>query len=205
SGLLLCTLTAGSAAAQSYWLDGGTDKIVTLNKVTIGPNGQSAQLSANASSSNFTFKNQSSGAMLLHYNNTLRFRQGTGNGPTTLLLDTNGDVTVGSGPARSKLSVEGTITAEEVVVTQEGWPDFVFDEDYPLTPLPELESAIRSQGHLPGIPSAAEVEAHGVGVGEMQALLLQKVEELTLYLIALEKKNRQLEAQVAELSATPPH
>ena len=65
------------------------------------------------------------------------------------------------------------------------WPDYVFDEDYQLMPLTELAASVRQARHLPGIPSADEVEKNGVGLGRMQANLLRKVEELTLYVIEL--------------------
>ncbi len=81
------------------------------------------------------------------------------------------------------LSVKGKIRAEEVVV-ETGWADFVFAEDYRLPPLSEVRRIIRTEKHLPGIPTAAEVKAKGVSVGQMQTRLLQKIEELTLYAIA---------------------
>jgi len=95
--------------------------------------------------------------------------------------------------------VDGTITAKEVVVTVEGWSDFVFEKDYNLMPLNEVEQHVKEKKHLPGIPSAEEVAADGVSVGEMQAKLLQKVEELTLYVIELKKENEQLKRRVAAL------
>ncbi|MEM6273522.1 MAG: hypothetical protein AAF998_29220, partial [Bacteroidota bacterium] len=67
-------------------------------------------------------------------------------------------------------------------------------------PLADVESFIAEHGHLPGVPSAAEVEANGVDVGETQALLLEKIEELTLHLIKLEKENESLKADIAELN-----
>ncbi len=95
--------------------------------------------------------------------------------------------------------MNGTITAKEVVVTLDGWPDFVFAADYRLMPLPEVEAYIQTEGHLPDIPSATEVEANGVSLGQTQALLLQKVEELTLYMIEMDKENEALKERVAEL------
>jgi hypothetical protein len=86
--------------------------------------------------------------------------------------------------------IAGLLCAEEVRV-QHGlpcWPDFVFKKDYTLTPLNELEQFITENQHLPNVPSAVEVEANGVELGEMNALLLQKVEELTLYIIQMQKQ-----------------
>src|SRR5690606_3310258 len=92
-----------------------------------------------------------------------------------------------------KLSVNGTIRATEIIVDT-GWADFVFDPDYKLAPLSEVEAHIREKRHLPGVPSAAIVAEEGVSLGEMQKLLLQKIEELTLHQISQEKRlNEQAE------------
>jgi hypothetical protein len=97
-----------------------------------------------------------------------------------------------------KLNVNGKIRANEVKVYT-GWADFVFAPNYRLRPLSEVESFIKANGHLPEIPSAKEVEADGVNIGETQSKLLQKIEELTLYLIEqnkkLEEQNKKLEEQ----------
>jgi hypothetical protein len=95
-----------------------------------------------------------------------------------------------------RLKVNGKIRAKEVKVDA-NWSDFVFAPDYHLTPLDELEHSIKTDGHLPGIPTAAEVDRDGIAVGKMNALLLQKVEELTLYVIELSKENRALRAKVS--------
>ncbi|OQX76865.1 MAG: hypothetical protein B6D61_08110 [Bacteroidetes bacterium 4484_249] len=86
------------------------------------------------------------------------------------------------------LKVHGKIEAEEIEVKLLGWSDFVFDKNYKLKTLTELEDFIYQNGHLPNIPSGAEVLENGINVGEMNALLLQKIEELTLYVIELEKE-----------------
>ncbi len=106
-----------------------------------------------------------------------------------------GDVTIGSDrntratPEFShRLSVDGIVLAKEVRVTQTNWADDVFRADYRLAPLVEVEQHIRKHGHLSGIPSEQEAIANGVDVSSMQAALLRKIEELTLYVIDLEKK-----------------
>ncbi|WP_109830901.1 hypothetical protein [Reichenbachiella versicolor] len=93
------------------------------------------------------------------------------------------------------------LTAKEIKVTLSGWSDFVFEEDYELRELNEVESYISEKGHLPDIPSAAEVEADGISLGEMDAKLLQKIEELTLYLIEQNKTIKELQEEVQELKS----
>lgn len=119
-----------------------------------------------------------------------------------MYFDPVGNVGIGTTTPKSKLAVNGTILATEVVVQTNinDYPDFVFEDGYELMPLDELEATIERQGHLPGIPSAAEAAQNGVGVGDMQNRLLQKVEELTLYMIELQKKNDALESQIEALS-----
>lgn len=93
-----------------------------------------------------------------------------------------------------KLNVDGKIMAEEVrVLLSSNWPDYVFKEDYHLPTLPELEKSIKAQGHLPGIPAAKVMEAEGQDLGEINRLQMEKIEELTLYIIDLEKRIQSLE------------
>lgn len=106
-----------------------------------------------------------------------------------------GNVGIGTNdPKGYKLAVAGkTITEEVVVKLQSTWPDYVFEQDYKLPSLSELEQYINTNKHLPEVPSAAEVKENGLSVGEMNAILLKKVEELTLYLIEQNKKIDQLQ------------
>ncbi|PYF76652.1 hypothetical protein [Pedobacter nutrimenti] len=110
----------------------------------------------------------------------------------------NGNVGIGTTSPKEKLSVNGKIRAQEIKVETAGWPDYVFEESYKLPVLAETEKHIKEKGHLPGIPSAAEVKANGVELGEMSAKLLQKIEELTLYII--QQNKRQVEQDVKILA-----
>jgi hypothetical protein len=93
-----------------------------------------------------------------------------------------------------KLDVSGKIRAHEIVVNTTG-ADFVFEPTYKLRTLSELEAFIRTNKHLPDFAPAKEMQQNGVSAGEMQTKLLQKVEELTLYVIELKKENERLEAE----------
>jgi hypothetical protein len=105
----------------------------------------------------------------------------------------NGNVGIGTASPTEKLSVNGKIRAHEIKVETANWPDYVFAKEYKLQSLQETEQHIKDKGHLPGIPSAEEVKADGVDLGEMNAKLLKKIEELTLYLIEQNKKVDKLE------------
>ncbi len=100
----------------------------------------------------------------------------------------NGNVGIGTATPTEKLSVNGKIRAKEIKVEATGWPDYVFEEDYKITSLSELENFIKKHKHLPEVPSAKEVEQNGVELGEMNKLLLKKIEELTLMLIEKDKE-----------------
>lgn len=101
-----------------------------------------------------------------------------------------------------KLAVEGKIGAREIKVTLTNpWPDYVFGKNYRLPNLAEVEKHIKTYNHLPGMPSSAEVEKNGgIELGEMNRKLLEKVEELTLYMIDLKKENEQIKAELKRLS-----
>lgn len=104
-------------------------------------------------------------------------------------------------PDSVQLAVNGTVVAKEGIITTDYFPDFVFLPDYKLREIDELKAFISCHGHLPDIPPAKEVESHGMKVGEMQKLLLQKIEELTLYMIEIQAENEQLINRLTESKA----
>jgi hypothetical protein len=104
----------------------------------------------------------------------------------------NGNVGIGVVNPTQKLEVNGTIKTKEVNVTATGWADYVFKPDYELTSISEVERFIRENGHLPNLPSEKEVFENGVNLLEMNVKLLEKVEELTLYVIGLKKEIEEL-------------
>jgi len=94
------------------------------------------------------------------------------------------------------LAVNGNIFARKLKVTQGGWADYVFDSSYRLRPLKEVEAFIAENKHLPDVPSAKEVEKNGLNVGDQHAVLLRKVEELTLYIIEQQKEIEKLKSKL---------
>jgi len=115
------------------------------------------------------------------------------------VVRTDGNVGIGVAQPTSKLDVNGTIRAQEVKIEATGWPDFVFTKDYRLPSLSDVEKHIKDNGTLPNIPSEQEVKENGIAMGDMQAKLLQKIEELTLYIIEQNKTIESLKEDIKEL------
>jgi hypothetical protein len=127
-----------------------------------------------------TFSNTN---MRLFCNNTSRL----------FIAAATGNVGIGTDNPTYKLSVLGNIRSNEVVV-ETGWADYVFDEKYRLNSLDEVEHFIQVNKHLPNIPSAKEIQANGLQLGDLQRRMMEKIEELTLYLIDANKRLEALEA-----------
>ncbi len=121
------------------------------------------------------------------------------NGSEKLRINDNGQVGIGitSVPSGYKFAVAGNMITEKVRVKLQsaGWPDYVFHKSYSLPSLKEVEEFIKENNHLPGVPSATEIGKEGLDLGDGQAVLLKKIEELTLYVIELNKKVEILTAE----------
>ena len=104
-----------------------------------------------------------------------------------IFISTFGNVGIGTTLGSNKLDVNGTIHSKEVKVDMIGWSDFVFRKEYELPTLADVEKHIVEKGHLQNIPSEEEVLKNGISLGEMNAKLLQKIEELTMYAIEQNK------------------
>ncbi|MEM9075567.1 MAG: fibronectin type III domain-containing protein [Bacteroidota bacterium] len=114
---------------------------------------------------------------------------------------TSGNIGIGTAsiPSGYRLAVNGKILAEELKIQpQSQWPDYVFQSDYFLPSLEQVEKYIKENGHLEDIPSAAEVKQNGIELGEMNKKLLEKIEQLTLYIISMDKTITNLEAEQSE-------
>ncbi len=131
----------------------------------------------NTTGNSWQFRAGSTGSLIFRDDNVERIR-----------INSSGNMGIGtSNPGTYRLAVKGKIRAEEIKV-ETGWADYVFKEDYILPTLEEVEKHITEKGHLINIPSAEEVVANGIQLGEMNKLLLEKIEELTLYTLEQEKK-----------------
>jgi hypothetical protein len=117
-------------------------------------------------------------------------------------IDNDGNVGIGTTSVNDvnyKLFVEGSIRTRKVRVDALTWADYVFQPSYNLRPLKEVEQFIQKNSHLPDVPSAAEVEKEGIDLGDNQAVLLRKIEELTLYIIEQNKRLEEQEKRIRQL------
>jgi hypothetical protein len=196
--LLLCGLDQGNVGI------GVTSPPVSRLQIVDGDN-------ASFSTNGYLVTGNLSGANIVMDNNELLARNNGGisdlfiqqeGGDLILCANEQGAVGIGvisgaSIPAGSLLAVDGKITCEEVLVKlSENWPDYVFAKDYPLAPLSEVKSYIDEHQHLPGIPSAATIQDEGIELGEMQRRMMEKIEELTLYIIQLENEVKALKEKI---------
>lgn len=198
----LCIVGAGGTALTRkihFWNEGGAvfegnmeigNSLGIVTKNPIGAQGAKLHLAdydqstVNPSEKTWSIEN---------YNHFLYFKR---NGIAKFVIDPNGQIGIGNNICTAynpnatnfHLSVDGMARFKRVRVDAGAWCDYVFESDYKLTPLNELEKYIIKNKHLPEIPSKAEAQKYGVFVDEMQEKLLKKVEELTLYIIQLKKE-----------------
>lgn len=190
-------INASVATSTSALSISGTDEIVTLlgtnpylqiehagNRVGyIRASGQNFQVATN-SENDF---------------GKLEFRT---NGSSRMWIDANGAVAIGGAGNVATgylLSVDGKVMCEELRVEMSPWPDYVFEEEYPLRSLQSLREYVTLHNRLPGIPAAGQVESEGLDVGQMQGLLMEKIEELTLYILQLDEENRKLQDRLQSM------
>ncbi len=115
-----------------------------------------------------------------------------------IVISKSGNMGIGQPNPQDKLEVNGQIHAKAVEVDLDRWPDYVFNKDYELIDLKSLRAYIEDKGHLPNIPSEQEVIIQGLNLGEINSKLLEKIEELTLYLI---EKDQQVDGLTKQLGA----
>ena len=213
--------TAGSSTGSEYMVMTNSGRIGIgtsapssfLHVYTTGSNSATGVVISQGSNSNnrlsgrLFFENTgevSNSFVIMKSGDKLSFRAnataGSASGTEYMNLSNSGQVGIGTASTGThKLAVDGSIGAREIKVEASGWSDFVFEKGYTLRTLEDVEEHIKERGHLPEIPTEAEVIENGINLGEMDAKLLQKIEELTLYLIEQNKKIEALEQQVQEL------
>jgi len=197
--------------ASANWVDSGSN-VYTFGNVAIGwtdgidklqlQGGRMRIYSVQADNLHLGFRNgldetNPMAWMGVDTSGNYTFGDNSGNGLVT--FQQIGNVGIGTKNPTYKLAVNGSIGCRELTVTTSGWADFVFKDGYNLPPLETIETFIIKNKHLPGIPTEAEVKKNGISVGDVSTKLLQKVEELTLYMIDLKKENELLKAQIAEI------
>ncbi|MDR2270602.1 MAG: hypothetical protein LBF27_06820 [Sphingobacterium sp.] len=111
----------------------------------------------------------------------------------------DGRIGLGTKSPEHKLDIVGTVRAHSILVNTQKTADFVFEPDYRLPTLDSLKTFVQENKHLPGIPSAIEMKKNGINVGDLQIDLLQKIEELTLHVIELDKVNKEQQRLIEEL------
>lgn len=179
-----------------------TDKLRINDKLGIGilPVSKALEIKGTGTTNEliqfYTNANTAKWHMNILSNGALNFVE-SGVADQRFVIRAGGNVTIGSTMATGyRLSVDGKIACTEVRVQPTAtWPDYVFSEKYKLISLHDLEKSINEQKHLPGIPSAKEIESDGIQVGEMQRKMMEKIEELTLYIIDLNKKIESLQSE----------
>jgi uncharacterized small protein (DUF1192 family) len=139
--------------------------------------------------------------MFMDANDDFVFRNDASNYLT--IQKNTGNVAIGTTFATGyRLSIDGKLATEEVLIDiSTAWPDYVFAEDYDLRTIDELAKHIEEKKHLPGIPSAKEVEENGILAGDMHKRTMEKVEELSLYIIELHERVKTLEEENARLKS----
>ncbi len=122
-----------------------------------------------------------------------------GNVKDGVYIDASGNLGLGQQKLKNKLEVNGQIHAKSVKVDLDQWADHVFDSNYQLDSLSQIENFIKTHGHLREIPTTEEVKTAGIDLGQINRLLLKKIEELTLHLIIKDKQISQLQIELNQL------
>lgn len=185
--------TFGSFTNTTAMFESDTDNYVSLMSPTTKPSGITFGNEFNAASGGVIYNSASTP-------NGLQFR--TNGNTARMSILSNGEVVIGTFESATghKLSIDGKVACEEVrVQVSQSWPDYVFKEDYPLNKLDDVQNYIDQYGHLPGVPSAEKVEENGLEVGEMQRIMVEKIEELTLYILEQNERVKALEEELENL------
>lgn len=207
SGNSKLRVNANSSVSIGTANDGPVNGLYVNGATGIGTGTPSAKLHVSAGAEDALIV-QVSGNSKLRVNSNGSVSVGSASDGPANGLFVSGNVNIGlsTGAAGYKLAVDGKAIMEEVKVQMSGnWPDYVFENEYDLKDISEVKDFIQANGHLPGIPSASDIHADGgIELGEMQRLMMEKIEELTLYIITLEEEMDALKQIVTtEKNSTP--
>ena len=131
---------------------------------------------------------------------TMRIISKSGSLDSKLLLYGRVGINTNSTHSTYSLCIKGGVLTDKInIISPRYWPDYVFSSDYLLMPLSDLKAFVKKNHHLPDVPSEKEVMAEGIEIGDMQGILLKKVEEMTLYILQLQEQIDKLEQRINEL------
>lgn len=222
-------LSGGNSSGNLYFYANNTARMTMLNNgnLGLGTTSPSAKLQVHTTTEAIGIRGTN--AFIQFYNgsnqarsyiqglaNDLKIGTSTGNTSGDIILSTAGgdairitetaQVRIGTSQTAAgyKLAVGGKVICEEVKVQLQGnWPDYVFADDYNLMPIETLKAHVAEKNHLPGMAPASEIEADGnFNLGELQKKLLEKVEELTLYVIQLHDENKNLKSEIQNIKSS---
>ncbi len=183
----------GVSNPTSFMLDINGSTRVRGTELVLGSHDGRYQGATNANRALVHTGGSSEDFLVINYNND--FESGT-------IIESGVGIATRNIPAGFKLAVkEGIYTEQIKVATYANWPDYVFSEGYSLKTLDEVENFVKGHGHLPDVPSARDVEENGLELTQMNAILLRKIEELTLYLIEQDKDVGQLKNEFKNMSS----
>ena len=195
SAVIAYTLMARALSAQSAEIENTlTTKILNAQSADI-----SSVLTANELNAQNATISRELNASTANITNTLTANTLTASTLKATNANISGKVNIGTSSSNINLDVKGTIRSEEVRVCVNQGCDYVFEDNYELMNLSDLHSFIKTNKHLPDVAPAAEMEAEGINLSEMNALLLKKVEELTLYILQQNEKMTVMQEQINEL------
>jgi len=191
------TITSNIAGSWDYYNNGNNPSWAGTLIQHVGTAVSGSMFGAPASNlGTLVFQNVSNGVIASNGANIFISPLGT----LSASFLTNGNVGIGTTDTKGyKFAVNGSAVFTKVVVKQnQNWPDYVFHNNYNLPSLGEVEQYIQQNHHLPEMPSAAQVEKDGLNLGDNQATLLKKIEELTLYVIEQNKKQQEQQHLIEE-------
>ncbi len=196
--IMFSTLQAPVHAIAGQWSKNGSNIYYNDGKIGIGTSAPSWKFQVNTAGNAGGFLINGDGNVQAPTSRIFQISNGVNR---AIVFLANGNVGIGTIKPSRLLSVNGTILAKEVIVSTQAsnWPDYVFADDYELMELDEIQAYVDANNHLPGVPSATQLEKEGVSLLEMQKLQMEKIEELTLHLIEKDEEIEALEERLDRL------